>query len=262
MPGIPFLNIICLNTWAGMVGMDRFLPFFAKYQGADVFCLQEVWHADGHELPTAAAGKDITAAEPKLLERLRTALPGHVGIYTPQCSPYGYFGLALFYRKGLSLLAFEERCVYREPGYVSPVDIADHARVMHIATLGTGQGPVAILNVHGAWQPGGKGDTPERLEQSRRIVAAGAGSPHPSILCGDFNLLPETQSIRSLEEAGWENLVRTHGIASTRTPLYGKAERFADYVFVKNGVRVRRFEVLPDVVSDHAALSLECSFGG
>ena len=71
----------------------------------------------------------------------------------------------------------------------------------------------------------------------------------------------EPASIQLLEEAGWNNLIRTHGILSTRTHLYEKEERFADYIFTKNNVQVQEFRVLPEEVSDHAALFLECSLG-
>jgi endonuclease/exonuclease/phosphatase family metal-dependent hydrolase len=45
-------------------------------------------------------------------------------------------------------------------------------------------------------------------------------------------------------------------VTSTRTSLYPRAERFADYVFVSAGVDVLEFGALPDEVSDHAPLSL------
>ena len=77
------------------------------------------------------------------------------------------------------------------------------------------------------------------------------------MLCGDFNLAPDTQSLRMLEAAGLRNLVAEFGVTSTRTSLYRRPERFADYVFVSPGVDVSAFRVLPDEVSDHAPLMLQ-----
>ena len=57
----------------------------------------------------------------------------------------------------------------------------------------------------------------------------------------------------------WRNLVSEFNITSTRTPLYDKAEPYADYVFVSSGVEVNVFSVLDAVVSDHAPLYLEFS---
>ena len=60
-----------------------------------------------------------------------------------------------------------------------------------------------------------------------------------------------------LEEEGLRNLIAEHGVTSTRTTLYPRAESFADYVLVSAGVDVLEFRVLPDEVSDHAPLLLE-----
>jgi endonuclease/exonuclease/phosphatase family metal-dependent hydrolase len=46
-------------------------------------------------------------------------------------------------------------------------------------------------------------------------------------------------------------------MASTRTHLYPRPEKFADYVFVSEGADVRSFRVLSNEVSDHAPLLLE-----
>jgi endonuclease/exonuclease/phosphatase family metal-dependent hydrolase len=60
------------------------------------------------------------------------------------------------------------------------------------------------------------------------------------------------------KELGMRNLITEYGVTSTRTSLYTKTEeRFADYIFVSKDIEVKDFKVLPDVVSDHAALLLE-----
>ena len=80
----------------------------------------------------------------------------------------------------------------------------------------------------------------------------------PVILCGDFNLRPDTESIKILEE-NMHNLVKDYNIQSTRTSLYPKAERFADYILTSNEIIVQDFKVLPDEVSDHSPLWVEFS---
>jgi endonuclease/exonuclease/phosphatase family metal-dependent hydrolase len=253
------LKIICLNTWAGIAGIDPLLKFFEHYKNTDIFCLQEIWNGGEDATKLTAAGRSLARVETQLLQKIMDALPNHAAFFTPQHDPCSYFGVAIFVRKGIEVVDTGRICVYREPGYISPVDIADHARVLQYITIKTVDGPMTILNVHAAWQPNGKMDTPERLEQSRRIVEFSHTFAHPLILAGDFNLHPETESIRNIENAGWENLIRTYGITSTRTSLYHKPEPFADYIFIKNGIRVHDFHVLPEEVSDHAALFLEYS---
>jgi endonuclease/exonuclease/phosphatase family metal-dependent hydrolase len=80
---------------------------------------------------------------------------------------------------------------------------------------------------------------------------------NPYVLCGDFNLLPESESLLMLEQYGLRNLIREFGITSTRTSLYPKEGRFADYAFISEGIQLKSFEVLPDEVSDHAPLLIE-----
>ena len=54
-----------------------------------------------------------------------------------------------------------------------------------------------------------------------------------------------------------KNLIKEYNIQSTRTSLYEKSEKFADYVFVSPEIVVKDFKLLPDEVSDHLALFLE-----
>ncbi len=75
---------------------------------------------------------------------------------------------------------------------------------------------------------------------------------------GDFNLLPDTESIRMISNnLGCLNLIDKYNIKSTRTSLYKKPLRFADYVFVSNNIKLKEFKVLPDEISDHSPLFLE-----
>ena len=57
-----------------------------------------------------------------------------------------------------------------------------------------------------------------------------------------------------IESVDLRNLIKEYGITSTRTSLYPKEGKFADYVFTSKGVDVETFKVLPDEVSDHAPL--------
>jgi len=130
-------------------------------------------------------------------------------------------------------------------------------RAIQVVTIRQNQTTYVIGNVHGLWHPSGKGDIPERLEQSTHIVAAMASAgAEKKIIVGDLNALPQTQSIGLIEQAGYRNLVREHAITDTRTVFYDKATRLADYAFVSETVKVEAFRVDRSPVSDHAALIL------
>jgi hypothetical protein len=80
--------------------------------------------------------------------------------------------------------------------------------------------------------------------------------------CAATSIFCRAPSLRMLESAGLRNLVAEFGVSSTRTSLYARPEKFADYVLVSDGIIVHDFRVLPDEVSDHAQLLLELEWSG
>src|SRR5581483_5983638 len=135
------------------------------------------------------------------------------------------------------------------------------ARPLQLTRLDASGGSLLIGNYHGIARPGTKLDTEDRLTQShvlRRVLVAHAG---PVVLIGDFNLLPDTESIHLLER-DFRNLVLERAIPTTRSrlnPYHGTPEEqpHADYAFVSAGLPVVDFQV-PDVaVSDHLPLLLD-----
>lgn len=163
--------------------------------------------------------------------------------------------------KNLSITEEGEVFVYKHKGYKPEGDVGNHARNIQYVTIQTAAGPITVINFHGLWTGAGVGkgkkDSPERLEQSTKILEFAKNIQHPFILCGDFNLLPDTESIRKFEDAGLRNLIREHKVTSTRTSFYTKPQKFADYVFVSTGIILKDFKVLPDEVSDHTPLFIE-----
>jgi endonuclease/exonuclease/phosphatase family metal-dependent hydrolase len=112
-----------------------------------------------------------------------------------------------------------------------------------------------VVNLHGLWNGKGKTDCPERIEQSQKVKAFLETVSGAKILCGDFNLLPHTQSLALLEQ-DMRNLVKAYRITSTRSQFYERPDRFADYVLTSPEVQVKHFCVLDENVSDHLPLLL------
>jgi endonuclease/exonuclease/phosphatase family metal-dependent hydrolase len=77
------------------------------------------------------------------------------------------------------------------------------------------------------------------------------------IVCGDFNVLPESRLFEALAGLGLKDLVTTRGFHDTRTSHYAKPVRFADYLLVSDEVAVLSFDVVESPeVSDHRPLLL------
>lgn len=135
-------------------------------------------------------------------------------------------------------------------------------RSLHAMRLCTAKGaPFVVAHLHGLRDPAGKGDTPARDAQARAILTAIAAVRQPGdpvILAGDLNLLPTSRTFAVLAEIGLSDLVTGRGFTDTRTSLYPKDQRFADYLLVTPGVQVAAFDVpAGPEVSDHRAFVLD-----
>lgn len=248
------MKIISLNTWGGRAGKERLLEFLKeRAEDTDVFCLQEVMQSDPYKRPKdPSKGEDLMTRGAQEISEL---LSGYTTFFHPHL--LGSYGLMMLVKKDLVIKEQGDVFVYKHHGYIPEGDIGKHARNIQYATLETASGPFTVINFHGLWNGKGKTDTEDRLEQSRNILKFLQGLTGEFVLCGDFNLRPDTESIRLLEEAGLRNLIKEYGIISTRTSYYSKPEKFADYAFVSSGIRVKTFAVLSEEVSDHAALELK-----
>ncbi len=253
------MKIITLNIWAGIV-YDSLIDFVVRHRDTtDIFCFQEVFHTETDK-------KFINLnARANIHTELVSVLPDHNYFFScaqeklePGSVPTDYhleFGLDTFTKKGLEIVK-GETFVFRHKNAVVNSDLRDMGRNIQYITFNYNDKEYSLINFHGLWNGQGKSDTQERLEQSRKVRACMDTLPGEKILCGDFNLLPDTQSIKILEE-GMVNLITKNNVTNTRSSLYTKSLKFADYVLVSPGVNIKKFEVLQDVVSDHLPLMLE-----
>lgn len=253
------MKIISLNTWGGRAGKKRLLDFFKKHRAdTDVFCLQEMWSAPYDDMEGVLAGGRALRRDEIMtrgVQEIGEILPDFACYFRPHFGDR--YGLAMFVKKSMPVDAEGELFVHKHRGYVPEGDVGNHARNIQFVEMQYEGAPLTVINFHGLWNGQGKGDSADRLEQSKKIAAFVGARTGNVVLCGDFNLTPHTRSLAILEEIGLRNLIKEYGIVSTRTSFYEKPEKFADYVLVSPNLRIRKFEVLPDEVSDHAALLME-----
>jgi endonuclease/exonuclease/phosphatase family metal-dependent hydrolase len=261
---LPSLRILSLNLWGGIAWEPLLAYVRERAPETDIFCFQEV--LDATVLLPLACGFRTT-----LYREIAHALPEFTGVFDPVVSWDEAAGDGATVRVPFGLATFARRTlpigVRRAARIIEHEDTLDAIAGMHRITrrlqLTEVQLPDASLlvaNFHGIGRPGTKLDTDERLAQSRAIRQALAAHDGPVVLTGDFNLLPETESVRLLED-GLCNLVMERAIPTTRSrinPYYGtpQEQTHADYTFVSPGLRVADFQA-PDVaVSDHLPLLL------
>lgn len=252
------MKILSLNTWGGRAGKDKLLQFIEKNKQMDIFCLQEIWSTPYEHLEGKAAGGTPIDHENIMvygLQEISVLLDSHLAFFRPH--HLDNYGLLMLVKKDMKLIAEGDIFVYKEKGYIPDGDVGFHARNLQFATIATTKGNRTVLNFHGLWNGGGKGDSEDRLIQSEKIIHFIDSLNNPIVMCGDFNMSPETQSLKTLENYGLRNLIKENGVTSTRTRYYNKPEKFADYVMVSQEIVVNEFKVLPDVVSDHSPLYLD-----
>lgn len=244
------MKMITLNTWGGKI-REPFISFITSHQDdIDVFCFQEVYH--NAENIEGGGGFVEPGSQPDLFTVLLSLLPNHDGYFCPTVGDY--YGIATFVRK--SILVVETRDILIYENHHDDGEVGKHSRKALWHAIRFGEKQLSILNVHGLWNGNGKTDTPDRIEQSRRIKDFMNSIGGSQIICGDFNLLPDTESL-SIVADGMQNLVTLHNVTTTRTSYYTRVATsgtFADYIFASPDLHIVDFRVLPDEVSDHAAL--------
>jgi endonuclease/exonuclease/phosphatase family metal-dependent hydrolase len=243
------MKIIVLNIWGGTLDNDL-LDFFKKYSDTDIFLLQEVF--DNATDKTSWDDTDMREA----FKDISVLLPSHQGYFAPAES--GEWGLASFVKKDIDLQEIGDIFVHGQKNTLIGRDATTLGRNMQYLKINNGHQKMTLINFHGLWSEQGKTDTQHRLDQSKRIIDFLKTISDEIILCGDFNVRPDTESLKMIErELNLRNLISEYEITSTRTSHYKKSDKFADYILISQNVLPKEFKVLPDEVSDHAALFLE-----
>jgi endonuclease/exonuclease/phosphatase family metal-dependent hydrolase len=163
-----------------------------------------------------------------------------------------------FIRKNIKVLSSEKLDIYKN-------SINDTGFALYVSFMYEDK-TINLLNVHGKALPGDKNDIPERIKQSQKIIDFMNGKQGVKIIGGDFNLNPDTKSVKMFEKAGYRNLIKDYKIENTRNKISWKnyktapgfvKQHFADYCFVSPEVKVKSFEVPYMEISDHLPQILE-----
>jgi hypothetical protein len=205
-----------------------------------------------------------------LFGELARALPDHRSWFCPAArgqlwdralSVPSFWGLATFVRSRFPVIGQVQGFVHKD---YSPDGYGDHprSRSAHGVRLydPARRRTISVTQMHGLRDLRGKEDTPERAEQARRLAALSdqiAGPGDLRVICGDFNVEPESETLALLRGRGFEELVTAGSFAGTRTSHYAKPGKFAAYMLIDQPEAVLGFEVVqtPEV-SDHCPLVL------
>jgi len=134
----------------------------------------------------------------------------------------------------------------------------DHGRALLITTINVMGKMLQIITLHGIWTQS-KTDDDRTLAECKHIVQAANRSDLPTVIAGDFNLLPNTESIKIMND-NFRNLNNEYAVKTTRPDFDDEVESgggMVDYMFVNDKIKVNSFDVIDSVVSDHLPLVIE-----
>lgn len=138
----------------------------------------------------------------------------------------------------------------------------DHPRALQIVEIDIQGKPLQILNLHGSYSRD-KQDSERTIQQSQYVLDAAKRKSIPTIIVGDFNLFPETESIKMIDKE-YRNLIKENNIRSTRPDFddgTDKGNNVVDYIFISNDIQVNNFDVIQTNISDHLPLMLDFELG-
>jgi endonuclease/exonuclease/phosphatase family metal-dependent hydrolase len=114
-----------------------------------------------------------------------------------------------------------------------------------------------VINYHGIWTKEKIGNN-ETLNACKKILALAKETNCSTIIAGDFNLFPNTPSMKVFYK-DFISLVDKHNIPTTRPPsneLSHLERNVIDYILVSKNIKINSFEVMDSKVSDHLPLIL------
>lgn len=246
------------------------LAEWLPHAGADVFCVQEVTRTAALDGWTRFEDGERTLPQRgNLFGDIASLLPDHQGVFVASdagpvwdeegCRHVQDFGIAMFVHERLPIVGQHTAFVHGDFVEHQAWAISDRPRIAQSARTvdRDTDRTVTIAHLHGLRDPIGKQDTPERRAQAERLVSLIQTARHPGdlvIACGDFNLLPDSETFDELGSIGLVDLV---GSSDTRTSRYTKPVRHANYMLVSDPDSVRAFSApaTPEV-SDHRMLIL------
>lgn len=256
------MKLICLNLAIKINNTQEVIDFLLK-QNPDIICLQEVGFA--HEESVFETFNTRKKIDHTLLEKY----------------PYSYFS-PLWLANGFTKVKFggfleqgnyilskfeikQSSTDFYHKKYERVLDwktvnfrTEDHARALQTVELICNDKTLRIMNIHGIWTPDKMGDE-RTITQSKFILEKIAEKDVPIILVGDFNLLPESKSMKIIDKE-MRNVIDENDVKSTRPEFdddLDKGEQVVDYIFVNDKIICKKFEVINTNISDHLPLILE-----
>jgi endonuclease/exonuclease/phosphatase family metal-dependent hydrolase len=241
------MKLLQLNMWGGR--LENPILNLVKIVNPDILCLQEAIDIKGGRTAMCVCVEEVKAA---------------IGADYVFMSPVFSFNLmkrrADFGNCIISRYPIKNtETIFTGKQYVEDFDFlnqnADMRNLQHAVIELPDNTNLHILNHHGHHIHQHKNGDAETLRQCRMIANEILKLRGKIILSGDFNLAPHSESLEQINIL-LANLSIKARLKTTRTKLTHKTE-VCDYIFVNDAIKVKSFNSLGEIVSDHKALVLD-----
>lgn len=240
------MKIMSLNMWQGR--LERVLLKHLEASGVDFACMQEAVQYDGQSLGLISSHRKVGSSlglDEQFFSKIISSKLGDKELA---------FGNATF-----SNIPFvQTNTIFTRGTYNSDFNLDKddyNIRAFQHALVEINGRKLHILNHHGHHIHAHKLGDDETMRQVKQILEYIKHLEGSVILCGDFNLSPESDSIKLIDEK-LINLSVEYKLSTTRSKLTHKNE-VCDYIFVSNDVKVNSFVMDDAIISDHNALILD-----
>ena len=261
-------KLISLNI-ALFVENNKKVAQFLEEQKPDIICLQEVGRSDDKNTHAGFISKKTVD---------EATLDLHYAFYSPnmilkgftrgnfhgkdefKIDFNGFIETGNYTKSKFEILKGESVFIQNHFAYVTDTSKwpAEDFRAMQVVDLRIDDDKsLRLINYHGIWTRDKQGNELSR-SACEKINEIAQEVSYPVIICGDFNLFPDTHSMKVLNE-NFVSLVDKNNISSTRpkaNELSHHERNVVDYIFVDKGMRVDDFKVIENDVSDHLPLVL------
>ena len=244
------MKVLQLNVWNGR--LKGALTRYLSEHDYDIICLQEaVWsEADdflGHFVDTLENLKEASGLE-----------------YDARVSNWGIdmLGGEATMEQGIAILSrypiekVEKKLVH---GKYSPKMAFDNKNGAdpnqgYYALKVKLENGLTVLTYHGYWLSNPIGDE-ETVRCMREVADMLRDESGPVLMCGDLNVIYDSSAMRELDFL--TDLTHETDTKQTLMNLKFVKDVACDHVLISEGVRWSNFEVHKELISDHAAVSVE-----
>lgn len=263
------MRLICLNVALFETNNDKLSDFLLK-QAPDIICLQEVSERIDQSTKDLYISKHIIDKSTKYLKYFFFSPTWIIKSFFQKnfhkqkeysIDLGGYMNAGNYIKSKFKIINSQNIYVQNNtPKIINGENWPDEdSKAFQIVDLDLGNSKkLRIINYHGIWTQDKLGNK-RTLQACKKICKMGLEKDYPVIIAGDFNLFPDTESIKIFQDK-FVSLVDEYNIQTTRpksNELSSLKRNVVDYIFVSKDVKINSFEVLDSDVSDHLPLILD-----